>query len=102
MANLTENPKEVKNVIQAVEFCKKYGLPGRIVGRWCWILFESKPDNETRQLLKDAGFRWSKRRGQWAHNCGHTSKPAHSYRPWDRYETTLLENYVNAGLGVAL
>jgi hypothetical protein len=30
------------------------------------------------------------------------SKPARSYRPWDKYKTISLdEAYVNAGLGVA-
>lgn len=29
------------------------------------ILFDSKPDNETRTLLKSHGFRWSPREGAW-------------------------------------
>lgn len=101
MANLTNKPKEVKSIIEVLEFCQEQKLPARVVGRWVWIKFESKPDADTRQALKDAGFRWSRRRGQWAHNCGHPTKPARSYRPWDKYQTTLLEDYVNAGLGVS-
>ncbi len=100
MASLTDKPKEVKSILEVLEFCKEMSLPARVVGKWVWIKFESKPDADTRQSLKDAGFRWSRRRGQWSHACGTPSKPAHSYRPWDRYETTLLENYVNAGLAV--
>ena len=96
----TETSKP-KNIIEVLEFCKAQDLPARVVGRWVWIKFESKPSAEIRQALKDSGFRWSRRRGQWAHNCGHTSKPARSYRPWDKYQTISLdEAYVNAGLGV--
>lgn len=93
--------KSNHNLIEVLEFCKELSLPARVVGRWIWVKFESKPNAGIRQSLKDFGFHWSRRRGQWAHNCGHSSRPAHSYKPWDKYETTLLENYVNAGLGVS-
>ena len=105
METVTEHPKASKSnqsIIEVLEFCKSQSLPARVVGKWVWIEFESKPDAEIRQAVKDFGFRWSRRRGQWAHNCGHTSKPARSYRPWDKYRTISLdEAYVNAGLGVA-
>ena len=105
METVTEHPKASKSnqsIIEVLEFCKAQSLPARVVGRWIWLKFDSKPDAEIRQALKDYGFRWSRRRGQWAHNCGHTSRPARSYRPWDKYRTvTLEEAYVNAGLGVA-
>ena len=39
-----------------------------------WVQFPGKPDVETRELLKSAGFRWVKIRGQWAHNCGYQSR----------------------------
>jgi len=100
MKTVTENKSESKNIIEVLEFCKVQALPARVVGKWVWIKFESKPNAEVRQTLKDFGFRWSRRRGQWAHNCGHSSRPARSYRPWDRYQTTMLEDYVNTGLGV--
>lgn len=87
-----------KTIIDVLEFCKDQSLLARIVGQWIWIKFDSKPSVEIRQALKDFGFHWSKRRGQWCHNCGHRSKPARNYRPWDRYQTTMLEDYVIAGL----
>jgi hypothetical protein len=101
MSKVQENKSESKNIIEVLEFCKVQALPARVVGRWVWIKFESKPDANIRQALKDFGFRWSRRRGQWAHNCGHGSRPARGYRPWDKYQTTMLEDYVNTGLGVA-
>jgi len=88
---MMENTKQ-HNLIEVVEFCKARRLPGRVVGRWVWIEFETKPSVELRQELKDYGFRWSPRRGQWAHNCGHSSRPAHSYRPWDKYQTRDLDD----------
>lgn len=101
METVTKQSETSKNIIEVLEFCTSQNLPARVVGRWVWIKFESKPSAKIRQALKDFGFRWSKRRGQWAHNCGHTSKPARSYRPWDRYKTTMLEDYVNTGMGVS-
>ena len=86
----TEESKP-KNLIDVLEFCRAQSLPARVVGRWVWVKFDSKPSAEIRQSLKDFGFRWSKRRGQWSHNCGHPTKPALSYRPWDKYQTVTIE-----------
>lgn len=84
--------KKQHNLVDVVEFCRENKLPGRIVGRWVWIKFDVKPVEQIRHNLIDYGFRWSRRRGQWAHNCGHVSKPARSYRPWDKYQTQLIES----------
>jgi hypothetical protein len=106
METLPNQSKRIKShhtIIEVLEFCKFRNLPARVVGRWVWVKFDSKPSCQIRQALKDFGFRWSKRRGQWSHNCGRPTKPAHNYRPWDKYETISLdEAYVNAGLGVTL
>ena len=51
-------------------FCVENNFPADVVGKWVWIKFESKPPAHERELLKGAGFRWVKRRGEWAHNCG--------------------------------
>ena len=104
MSTVTEQANKVKSksILEVLEFCKELKLPARVVGKWVWIQFESKPSAEIRQSLKAMGFRWSRRREQWANNCGHPTKPARGYRPWDKYKTTMLEDYVNAGLGVSL
>lgn len=99
METLSQHPKSSKSehsIIEVLEFCKSGNLPARVVGRWVWIKFSSKPDAEIRQALKDMGFRWSRRRGQWAHNCGHSSLPARSYRPWDKYQTISLEQAIES------
>src|ERR1041384_2556510 len=59
---------------EVLEFCRALALPADLVGRWVWIRFDAKPSQEIRDTLKAAGFRWVKRRGQWAHNCGYWSK----------------------------
>ena len=41
-----------------------------IIGAWVWCTFPDKPDTDTRGKLKEKGFRWSPRRGQWSHSCG--------------------------------
>ena len=91
MHTVTEHKEKSKSVIEVLEFCKDNNLPARLVGRWIWLKFQSKPNAEIRQSLKDFGFRWSHRRQQWAHNCGNPTKPALSYRPWDKYQTVSLD-----------
>jgi len=103
MSRVQRTKSESKSIIEVLEFCKELDLPARVVGRWVWIKFTEKPSKEIRTALKAMGFRWSHRRQQWANRCQcPPTKPARNYRPWDKYETTLLEDYVNAGLGVAL
>lgn len=64
-------PEKLTNLIDVARWCDARGLPASIVGRWVWIRFPEKPNGETRAALKAVGFRWVKRRGEWAHNCGH-------------------------------
>ena len=101
LSNHTKRSKSKEHsIIEVLEFCKAKNLPARVVGRWVWVKFDSKPNAEIRQALKDFGFRWSKRRGQWSHNCGNPTKPARGYRPWDKYRTISLdEAYQSVGIG---
>ena len=105
METLPKQPPRSKSnhsIIEVLEFCKAQSLPARVVGKWVWVKFDSKPSGQVRQALKDFGFRWSHRRGQWSHSCGHSSRPARSYRPWDKYQTITLEQAIeSAGLEVA-
>ncbi len=94
METVQENKSKSKSnhsILEVLEFCKAQNLPARVVGKWVWIKFESKPSAEIRQALKDFGFCWSRRRGQWCHNCGHSSRPARNYRPWDKYQTFTMD-----------
>jgi hypothetical protein len=43
--------------------CK--GARVAIIGRWIWVKFPSKPDDDTRGWLKACKFRWNKTRGVW-------------------------------------
>ncbi len=42
----------------------------RVVGRWVWCEFPSKPSADVRDFLKGSGFRWNADRAAWQHNCG--------------------------------
>jgi len=66
--------ERLHDIADVVEFCKLHGFPADIVGRWVWIRFPEKPDVETRDMLKAAGFRWVNIRKQWAHNCGYPTR----------------------------
>ncbi len=75
---------------QVVDFCKEHGFSGSVVGKWVWLFFEEKPEEAIRKLLKDFGFRWSSRRGGWAHNCGHPVRSAAKSSPFDKYQMTAI------------
>ena len=70
--------REQHNQFDVIEFCKARHLNADIVGHWIWVKFDNKPSAELRQALKDFGFRWSNRRGEWSHDCGHPSKRSKS------------------------
>ncbi len=97
MEKVQENKSKSKSnhsIIEVLEFCKEQNLPARVVGKWVWIKFESKPNAAIRQSPKDMGFRWSRRRGQWSHNCGRPTKPAPNYKPWDKYQTISIDEAI--------
>lgn len=73
------------NVFEVIDFCTQLDLQAELVGKWIWVSFDEKPDRQLRRTLKDFGFRWSKRRGKWAHNCGHPTKSASLSDPWEKY-----------------
>ena len=77
MATVEAPAEPLRNLVEVIRFCKEHDLPADVVGRWVWIRFEQKPSEETRALLKAAGFRWIHKRGQWAHNCGYFCHHGH-------------------------
>lgn len=70
----SDTPTRGSDTPIVAQWCANHHLPGYIVGRWVWVQFDSKPERETLDLLKSAGFTWIKTRGAWAHNCGHHSR----------------------------
>ena len=42
----------------------------RIVGRWVWLEFASKPNETIRAAIKELGFHWNRKRAAWQHPCG--------------------------------
>jgi hypothetical protein len=81
---ITTNEKLI-DIADVIRFCQEHKLPADVVGRWVWIRFDSKPDSETRDMLKAVGFRWIQKRKQWAHNCGFFMKHNPAINPRDKY-----------------
>ena len=102
MSTVTENKPKRKSMLEVLETCQELKIPARMVGRWCWVEFESKPSAEIRTALKDMGFCWSHRRKQWANSFGRPSKPAQGYRPWDKYSTVSLDDSLASRRAVAI
>lgn len=42
----------------------------RVVGRWVWLEFESKPADSVRAFVGELGFHWNRQRQAWQHPCG--------------------------------
>ena len=64
-----------------------------VVGRWVWITFPTKPDDEIRTGLGLVGFHWNGKRGCWQHPCGvpvHHS-PADSWSLREKYGSVRAE-----------
>ena len=102
-STVTEQTNKVKpSMLQVLETCQELKIPARMVGRWCWIKFESKPSAEIRTALKEMGFRWIRKRSQWANSFGRPSRAALSYRPWDKYSTVSLDDSLASRRAVAI
>ena len=84
------NSRHIPDLAEVIAFCKKLNLAGKVVGKWVWVFFEDKPEDALRQALKDFGFRWSARRGGWAHNCGNPSRSAAKTSPFEKYQVTTI------------
>ncbi len=84
----SQGPTE--QTLETIEWCKENKISGLVVGAWVWVEFEEKPDADTRAALKEAGFRWIKKRGKWAHNGGVKSR-AGKGAPWHKYETQTID-----------
>lgn len=85
-AKVTRRGQQKKSgLLEVISFCKELNLDAERVGQWVWVTFAQKPCKATRKALKDMGFRWSKRRGKWAHNCGRPTKSSNG-DPWEKYE----------------
>ena len=81
-----ENTDQVKaKIAEVIEFCKANHFIAEMVGCWVWVSSDEKPDEDTRKLLKEAGFRWVRKRSKWANNCGVPCRSSKS-NPWDKYE----------------
>ena len=83
-ANTTPNDQEAHDILEVVNFCNRLKLQAEQVGHWVWVTFQEKPKPFILKALKDFGFRWSRRRGKWAHNCGSPSMSGQG-DPWQKY-----------------
>lgn len=77
--------EKLGNLIDVLDYCLGHDYPTEVIGRWVWLTFKSKPDKSVRSELLAVGFRWSQRRGAWAHNCGRPTRPAKGYSPREKY-----------------
>ena len=86
----TNTQQAPKTLDQVIEYCKFQRLNAERVGSWVWVSFDEKPADETREQLKEYGFKYSPRRKKWAHNCGHPTKSARNSNPWDKYDHAIV------------
>ena len=101
-STVTKQTKKRKSVLEVLETCQTLKIDVRMIGRWAWANFSSKPSAETRTALKEMGFKWVSRRKSWANNFGIPSKPARGYRPEDKYHVVSLEDALASRRAVAV
>jgi hypothetical protein len=91
--------KESHNLVEVIEFVKVHGLSAHaeIVGRWLWLGFPDKPPADVREAIKAYGFRWIRKRGRWAHNCGHPSRGGVG-DPRNKYHVVRVDEIQNDSL----
>ena len=80
-----------EEVVHAIRAHHELAPYARMVGRWCWISFPTKPSQDTRTFLREIGFHWNEKRGAWQHPCGYHSGPA-PYDSREKYQSTPLED----------
>ena len=88
-----QSPEVQAKVAEMVSFCNENNFNAEQVGCWIWVSFDQKPDDQVRQVLKDAGFRWSGRRKKWAHNCGVKTRSSRG-NPWEKYGSAVVSGRV--------
>ena len=86
----TNTQQEPKTLEQVIEYCRFQRLNAERVGSWVWVSFDEKPADETREQLKEYGFKYSPRRKKWAHNCGTPTRSAVNVNPWDKYDHAIV------------
>ena len=83
------NPNRMNETVEVLARLKNHPAlavfqAARVVGRWVWLEFDSKPAAEIRTFLKEEGFHWNRKRSAWQHPCGFFSRSA-PYNPKDKY-----------------
>ena len=86
--------RQDRSIDEVIEFCQKNSLNSIQIGSWIWVKFDRKPSEFVRKLLLRFGFRWSKRRKMWAHNCGHPCQPGND-KPWHKYNCSNISGSVS-------
>ena len=81
---MLETGELVKKII---DDCPTVAPYARVVGRWVWVEFPSKPAPEAIAFLKSAGFRWNRVRKVWQHSCGWYARQA-PYDPRMKYRVS--------------
>ena len=68
-----------------------------VVGMWIWVEFETMPDQDKRQWLKDHHFHWNSKRKVWQYaGKPSTSSPADSWYLICKYGSQEIEELVPA------
>lgn len=61
-----DTPSNLINLFNKITFLFNYeGATIEIVGSWCWISFDKKPETSIIDRLKLAGLRWSMKNKKW-------------------------------------
>lgn len=63
-----------------------------IIGSWVWLTYPDKPAREELDRLKANGFRWARKRKQWAHSCNTPAGRRLKVHPRTKYGSVVVKD----------
>jgi hypothetical protein len=74
---IADNAPQIFTAVQAFLKARDYAKYSEVIDRWIWLHFADEngvqirvSNSAYRELLDKAGFKWSRRRGAFYHECG--------------------------------
>jgi len=86
-------PQSTKAELAALATMPEVLEAAKVVGRWIWVTFPSKPSQECRAYLKAHKYRYNPQRGAWQNACGFFTRRA-PYDPRVKYGQIAASTYV--------
>jgi hypothetical protein len=86
----------IAEVLARLEQQPEIAAHSKVVGRWIWIEFDTKPADHIREWLSAEGFYWNRKRSAWQHCCGIHTARAKGYDPREKYQSAAVTDVLQS------